>query len=203
MVAFLVACEPQGDSPGCPSYRMVAACGRWVLGALRTLQLMAGGTLRRHGLGLHGGDLPGQPWIPGQRFAAFGHEGPTVAGLPRSAGQTRRSGSDDAVAYRAPIALSRKASASTPRSLPANPARHLLVEPQETSPARRRASDGAVVTRPLGLQHLDREDHVAADSWVVHVRGRDVDVSAEKPSSSRDRRLIRGVSVHSKLGHHG
>jgi hypothetical protein len=115
---------------------------------------MAGGTLRRHGLGLHGGDLPSQPWIPGQRFAAFGHEGPTVAGLPRSAGQTRRSGSDDAVAYRAPIALSRKASASTPRFLPANPARHLLVNPRK-----QRSRDDGLATPPWSPG--PRPDHLA------------------------------------------
>jgi hypothetical protein len=75
---------------------------------------MAGGTLRRPGLGGTVEDLPGQPWIAGQRVAASGSYGPTVAWLPRWAARTRCSGSDDAVAFRVPIALACKASASTP-----------------------------------------------------------------------------------------
>jgi hypothetical protein len=69
---------------------------------------MAGGTLRHHGLGVRGKDLPGQRRIAGQRFAMSKPFDPTVARLPRWSAQTRRRGSDDAVAYRAPIALAAK-----------------------------------------------------------------------------------------------
>jgi len=65
-------------------------------------------------------DLPGQRRIPGQRFAMSKPFDPTVARLPRWSAQTRRGGSDDAVAYRAPIALAAKASASAPKSLVAS-----------------------------------------------------------------------------------
>jgi hypothetical protein len=61
-------------------------------------------------------DLLGQPWIPGQRFAASSLYGPAVARLPWCVAQTRCGGSDDVVVCRAPIVLSRKASASMPRS---------------------------------------------------------------------------------------
>jgi hypothetical protein len=95
---------------------------------LRTLHRMAGGTLRRPGLGGTVEDLPGQPWIAGQRVAASGSYGPTVAWLPRWAARTRCSGSDDAVASRAPIALACK-SERINGVLASNPTPHTLVNP--------------------------------------------------------------------------
>ncbi|MCU1608110.1 MAG: hypothetical protein JWM45_26 [Pseudonocardiales bacterium] len=86
---------------------------------------MAGGTLRRHGLGVHGGGFClVSHGSQARGLLSSGPDGPTVARLPRWAARTRRSGTDDAVAYRAPIALSRKASASTPKPLTANNPAH-------------------------------------------------------------------------------
>ena len=50
------------------------------------------------------GDLPGQQGIPGQRVAASSDYGSHRDAVTTTAEQTRRSSSDDAVGYRAPIA---------------------------------------------------------------------------------------------------
>ena len=66
------------------------------------------------------GDLPGQWGILGQRVAASSRYGPHRDAVTATAGQALRSGSDDAVGYRAPSALAAKASASTPKTLLVN-----------------------------------------------------------------------------------
>jgi hypothetical protein len=83
-----------------------------------------------------------------------------VARLPWCVVQTCRGGSDDVVVYRAPLARSHKASASTPRFLPANPARHLLVNPR-----RHRSRGDGLATPPLVTWPLSpRPDHLAQPS---------------------------------------
>jgi hypothetical protein len=71
---------------------------------------MAGGTPRHHGLGVRGG---GFAWSAADRGPEVCHVqhpcDPTVARLPRWSTQARCRGSDDAVAYRASIALAAKA----------------------------------------------------------------------------------------------
>ena len=65
VVAFLVACDPRGDSPGDLSHRIVAGARSGSLGAVRTVHLVAGATLRRHGLGVHGGGFAWSAGDPG------------------------------------------------------------------------------------------------------------------------------------------
>jgi len=105
VVAFLVTCDPQGDSPGYLSHRIVAGAVDGSLGALRRLHLMAGGTLRRHGLGVHGGGFSWSAGIPGQTVAASSCYGPHSGAVTTTVGQTHHRCSDDAVGCRAPIAL--------------------------------------------------------------------------------------------------
>jgi hypothetical protein len=84
-----------------PAGRLRCAVGAaWA--TLGTPQLMALSTPRHHGLGAHGAGPTWSALVEGQKFATSGHYNPTATRLPRWAGQKRRSGSDDVVAYRAP-----------------------------------------------------------------------------------------------------
>jgi hypothetical protein len=81
---------------------------------------MGGGMHRHPGLGVHGGVF----CLVSRGSRARGLPGLALTarqwcGYHGVAAQTCRRGSDDVVASRAPIALSRKASASPPRFLPA------------------------------------------------------------------------------------